>query len=412
MINLPINSIEIQNFPVEVQTIFKIFGDKIRLVGGCVRDYILQKKINDYDFACKLLPDDIENILTQNNIKSIPTSIKHGTITAVINNQNFQITTLRCDKNHLGRDCEVDFTNDFFEDAKRRDFTVNALYIDNNGKIYDYFEGLADLKNQKIRFIGDAKTRINEDYLRILRFFRFSCYFSNNFDEIGLKNSIDLKENLQILSKERIRDEFVKIVNCSNHLMVLNVLKIFYENDFDQILWHQKIDIMALKNILKYQDFIDNNDLFLVKFCAIFFDQFTDFSRLFNDLKFTNFEKKFFKNFREFYENNKNLENFSKAKINELALFYKRNILINFLILVVVKNNQKFQENYLENIINYVINLEIPSFIVNINDLKLHNCPDNLLNFYEKKLKILWAKSDFKLTKVELLNSLKEIKNY
>ncbi|MFM7702517.1 MAG: CCA tRNA nucleotidyltransferase [Alphaproteobacteria bacterium] len=409
MINLPINSIEVSDFPVEVQIIFKIFGDKIRLVGGCVRDYILDQKINDYDFACKLLPNEIENILTQNNIKSIPTSIKHGTITAVINNQNFQITTLRRDKNHLGRDCEVDFTNDFFEDAKRRDFTVNALYIDYNGKIYDYFNGLEDLKNKKICFIGDAKTRINEDFLRILRFFRFSCYFSNNFDEIGLKNSIDLKENLQILSKERIRDEFIKIVNCSNHLMVLNALKIFYENDFDQILWHQKIDIMALKNILKYQDFIDKNDLFLVKFCAIFFDQYTDFTRLFNDLKFTNFEKKFFKNFREFYENNKNLENFSNAKINELALFYKKNILINFLILFVVKNNQKFQENYLENIINYVINLEIPSFILNINDLKLHNCPDNLLNFYEKKLKILWAKSDFKLTKVELLNSLKEI---
>ncbi|MFZ9469480.1 MAG: CCA tRNA nucleotidyltransferase [Rickettsiales bacterium] len=410
MIKAKQNHIEIKDFPNEVQTLFKIFGDEIRLVGGCVRDYILNNKINDYDFACKLLPNQIQEILNHHNIKSIPTSLKHGTITAVINNQNFQITTLRTDKNHLGRDCEVDFTSDFEEDAKRRDFTVNALYIDNNGKIYDYFSGLNDLKYGIIRFIGDSQTRISEDYLRILRFFRFSCYYSNNFDETGLESCIKLKKNLEILSKERVRDEFIKILNCPNNLMVLKTLNLLHQKDIDQILWHQKLDIFSLKFILKYHDFIKDYDLFVVKFCAIFYDEFTDFSRLFSDLKFTNFEKKFFKTFRKFYQENQNIENFDNSKINELALFYPKNFLLNFLILFFAKNNHKLIENSLENIINYVINLRIPNFVIDANDLKSLNCQDNFLSFYLQELKILWAKSNFSLSKNELLNSIK-IKN-
>ena len=410
MIKSKENYLEIRNFPEEVQTLFRIFGDKIRLVGGCVRDYILNKQINDYDFACKLLPSQIQEILYRHNIKSIPTSLKHGTITAVINNQNFQITTLRTDKNHSGRDCEVDFTNDFFEDAQRRDFTINALYVDENGKIYDYFDGLIDLKNQKIRFIGDSEQRISEDFLRILRFFRFSCYYSNNFEEIDLESSIKFKNNLTILSKERVRDEFVKILNCPNNLMVLKTLNIFHKHDFDQILWHQKIDLFSLKFILKYQDFINENDLFLVKLCAIFFDEFTDLARLFNDLKFTNFEKKFLNNFKIFNQENKYFDNFENSKINELALFYPKNILINFIILIFAKNNHNLKENHLENIINYVINLTIPNFVIDADDLKSLSCEDHRLSFYLRELKILWAKSNFSKTKEDLLNSLK-IKN-
>ena len=171
---LPNNLKIFANLPPEVLKIFTIFGENIRLVGGAVRDLILEKKVNDYDFACKFLPDEIQKILKAHNIKSIPTGLKYGTITAVINNKNFQITTLRKDENQKGRACDVNFVEDFFEDAKRRDFTINALYLDYRGEIHDYFNGLDDLQNRKVRFILDAKTRIQEDYLRILRFLRFS----------------------------------------------------------------------------------------------------------------------------------------------------------------------------------------------------------------------------------------------
>ena len=166
----------------------------------------------------------------------------------------------------------------------------------------------------------------------------------------------------------------------------------------------------SLKFILKYHDFIKDYDLFVVKFCAIFYDEFTDFSRLFSDLKFTNFEKKFFKTFRKFYQENQNIENFDNSKINELALFYPKNFLLNFFILFFAKNNHKLIENSLENIINYVINLRIPNFVIDANDLKSLNCQDNFLSFYLQELKILWAKSNFSLSKNELLNSIK-IKN-
>ena len=192
--------------------------------------------------------------------------------------------------------------------------------------------------------------------------------------------------------------------------MVLKTLNIFHKHDFDQILWHQKIDLFSLKFILKYQDFINENDLFLVKLCAIFFDEFTNFARLFNDLKFTNFEKKFLNNFKIFNQENKYFDNFENSKINELALFYPKNILINFIILIFAKNNHNLKENHLENIINYVINLTIPNFVIDADDLKSLSCEDHRLSFYLRELKILWAKSNFSKTKEDLLNSLK-IKN-
>ena len=201
-----------ENLPPEVLKIFAIFGENIRLVGGSVRDLILAKKVHDFDFACKFLPKKIEKILNENNIKSVPTGLKYGTITAVINHQNFQITTLRKDENQKGRYCEVNFVEDFYEDAKRRDFTINALYLDSLGEIHDYFNGIADLKNHNVRFILDPKTRIQEDYLRILRFFRFSCDYAQNLDKEGLEACLQFKNSLEILSKERVREEFLKII--------------------------------------------------------------------------------------------------------------------------------------------------------------------------------------------------------
>jgi poly(A) polymerase len=214
------------NLPDEVLKLFAIFGENIRLVGGSVRDLILEKNVNDYDFACKFLPTEIVEILTKNNIKSIPTGLKYGTITAVINHKNFQITTLRKDKNQKGRDCDVNFVEDFYEDAKRRDFTINALYLDSLGQIHDYFNGIDDLENQKVRFILDAKTRIQEDYLRILRFIRFSCNYAQELDKEGLEACLNFKDFLKTLSKERVRDEFLKIISSKNSAQIINVLNI------------------------------------------------------------------------------------------------------------------------------------------------------------------------------------------
>ncbi len=186
-------------FAPEIKKIFDIFGDDLRLVGGCVRDLLLEKKVNDFDFATRFIPSETIKILERNKIKAVPTGVKFGTITAVIDSKNFEITTLRKDNETDGRHCEPEFVDDYALDAARRDFTVNALYMDRVGKISDYFDGISDLKKQKIRFIGDANERIAEDYLRILRFFRFSARYAKRLDREGFAACVSNKSGLKKL---------------------------------------------------------------------------------------------------------------------------------------------------------------------------------------------------------------------
>ncbi len=207
-----LNSELIKKLPNEVKVLFEIFGDEIRLVGGSVRDLLLEKKVNDFDFATRLLPQETTKILEKNKIKAVPTGVKFGTITAVVNGKNFEITTLRKDSETDGRHCSPEFVDDYFLDAARRDFTINALYLDSAGLITDYFDGISDLENKKVKFIGDANKRIEEDFLRILRFFRFSNEYAQDLDIEGLAACVKQKENLKKLSRERIRAEFLKML--------------------------------------------------------------------------------------------------------------------------------------------------------------------------------------------------------
>ncbi len=200
----------------------------IRFVGGCVRDAILGREIHDIDFATTKTPHQIISLLESHNIKAIPTGLKHGTITAVINKQGFEITTLRQDMKCDGRHAEIKFTNQWYEDATRRDFTFNALYLDQYGEIYDYFDGINDLQNQYLRFIGDADTRIREDYLRILRAFRFQVKICKG--KIPKKIIDTCRRNTQgidQLSGERIQSEMMQLLSLENSV---DAISIMYEN--------------------------------------------------------------------------------------------------------------------------------------------------------------------------------------
>ena len=200
-----------------INAIKKLKGET-RLVGGCVRDNILKRQTTDIDFATTLLPDQIIESLNAANIKAIPTGIKHGTITAVTNNKVYEITTLRSDISCDGRHAEVKFTNNWKQDASRRDFTFNALYCDEKGTIYDYFSGIQDLEKKQLNFIGDPEIRIQEDYLRILRAFRFhaSICNQNKLSDKIIYCCTKYSSFINQLSKERIRDEFFKLLLCTN----------------------------------------------------------------------------------------------------------------------------------------------------------------------------------------------------
>ena len=185
-----------------------------RYVGGAIRDDLLGLPVSDIDLATKILPADVINRLEKARIKAVPTGIDHGTITAVSDGHPFEITTLRRDVSTDGRRATVAFTEDWAEDAARRDFTINALFADPvNGELFDYFDGLDDLQNRRIRFIGDPLQRIAEDHLRILRFFRFHARFETSEpDAAGLDACAARANDLMTLSRERIADELLKLL--------------------------------------------------------------------------------------------------------------------------------------------------------------------------------------------------------
>ncbi|OZG32093.1 CCA tRNA nucleotidyltransferase [Rickettsia endosymbiont of Culicoides newsteadi] len=222
------------NYYKEILSIIRLGGGMARVVGGAVRDAILNVVNYDIDIATNLLPQQVTDILSAANIKVIPTGIKYGTVTALLNNETFEITTLRKDMKCDGRHTEVVFTDDFMEDAARRDFTINALsYCPFEHKIYDYFGGIDDLQQSKVIFIGQAFARIQEDFLRILRFFRFSCYYARQLDLNGLDACIKLQENLKLLSKERVKWEMDKLIISDNSP---NILQQMFDNGILQII--------------------------------------------------------------------------------------------------------------------------------------------------------------------------------
>ncbi|QMW21479.1 CCA tRNA nucleotidyltransferase [Sandaracinobacteroides saxicola] len=184
-----------------------------RIVGGAVRDALMDLPLSDVDLATALPPKEVIAHLESAGLKAVPTGLKHGTITAVSAGHPFEVTTLRHDLRTDGRHAEVAFTNDWQADAARRDFTINALYADPvTGDITDWFGGLEDISLARVRFIGEPLRRIAEDHLRILRFFRFTARFARRVDPAGLAACSARANDLMALSRERIRDELLKIL--------------------------------------------------------------------------------------------------------------------------------------------------------------------------------------------------------
>jgi poly(A) polymerase len=189
-------------------------GGEAKFVGGCVRDALLGTTSKDIDICTDLLPTETMDAFERNAIKVIPTGLDHGTVTVVIGHRHFEITTLRIDTQTHGRRAEVCYTKDWHADAARRDFTFNAIYLDPTGQIDDPMEGLPDLEKGRVRFIGNATHRIQEDYLRILRYFRFFARFGvGDPDQMSLNACVEHALLLNNLSGERIQKEFFLLLS-------------------------------------------------------------------------------------------------------------------------------------------------------------------------------------------------------
>lgn len=188
-------------------------GARALFVGGCVRNTLLGRPVDDIDIATDAPPQDAMRLLQNAGIKAIATGIEHGTVTAVANGRGFEITTLRRDAETFGRKARVEFTDDWLEDAKRRDFTFNALYCDADGALYDPFDGRVDLAQGRVRFVGSAAQRIAEDYLRVFRFFRFLAWYGKPpVDEEAIEAIAAAAPLLTNLSGERVQKEMLRLL--------------------------------------------------------------------------------------------------------------------------------------------------------------------------------------------------------
>ena len=257
-------------------------NSEIRYVGGCIRKIIKGENVDDIDLATNLNPQQVCDVLRQNNINFHETGIKHGTITAVIDNYNFEITSLREDVETDGRHAQVKFSTDWKKDASRRDFTINSIYADLDGNLFDPYNGKEDLEKGVIKFIGDPELRIQEDYLRILRYFRFYLTYSNYKHEFETTKLI--KKNIigiSNLSKERLLDELKKffkpniLTNLSKDKFSLELFEIVFPqlknlrlfsnpNSFAKARIEESDFIFLLSTLII--DNSDNTDYFLYKF--------------------------------------------------------------------------------------------------------------------------------------------------
>ena len=259
------------------KAVYKIFGainnynetSEIRYVGGCVRKILNDEKTDDIDLATNLTPDQVKQCLDKNQIKFFETGIEHGTITAVIDDQNFEITTLRKDVKTDGRHAVVEYTTNWKEDSLRRDFSINSIYSDLDGNLYDPNSGHKDLNVGIIKFIGDPETRIKEDYLRIIRYLRFYTEYSKIDHEINIIKIIKKNiEGLGKISKERQFNELKKILKLDNFL---NLFKNKTSCELFSLIFPQLKNFKKLSKLSKPQEkILKNKSLnFVISFLII-----------------------------------------------------------------------------------------------------------------------------------------------
>ena len=375
-------------------------GGKARIVGGAVRDAILGISGADIDIATDLTPDQVTNILQERGVKVIPTGIKFGTITAVVKGESFEITTLRSDISCDGRHADVQYSNDFEEDAKRRDFTINALsYCPIERKIFDYFGGIEDIKLGRVVFIGNAYARIQEDYLRILRFFRFSCLCAKTINKEGLDACIDNKNHLSKLSRERIKSEMDSLILLPKSPDVLSVM---YESEileeiFPSWKYDAKKHFVALEIANSFG--VDLNKTTIYAVMCMYFDDISHDALL--KLKFSRSEA-------NSIINKLSLKNISvdlKMETKLKSIWFEDEFYSQYFIFSLLLDNDK---SFIYDLYNKLQNLKKTTFPVNGKDLMSLGYSGKEIGTYLNFLKQKWIESDFTIGKSNLIKLIKD----
>ena len=371
-------------------------SSEVRYVGGCIRKVIKKELVDDIDLATNLKPNEICEALKNKDINFYETGIEHGTVTAVIDEYKYEITSLRKDVKTDGRHAKVEFSLDWKEDAARRDFSINSIYSDASGNLFDPNNGKKDLEEGLIHFIGDAEIRIKEDYLRILRYVRFFLNYSNHKHKPEIIKII--KRNIGGISKlssERLIDEFKKLTKSNGFV------KLFQDNDSLEII---EIIFPQLKNLAKFKklntyardnlfkiDFIfllslmivdgtDNTDYFLYKFNISKKDQ--------KRLKLIDF----------FYKEKTNLKNFTEKNFNKIFYFNGKQAVIDIINFKLFTSNKV--EKKLIKLIEVYKDKVIPTMPIGANTLMAkYNIPEGkILGNKLKMIEEAWVENGFAIS--------------
>jgi poly(A) polymerase len=371
-------------------------SSEVRYVGGCIRKVINKEVVDDIDLATNLKPNEICEALKNKDINFYETGIEHGTVTAVIDEYKYEITSLRKDVKTDGRHAKVEFSLDWKEDAARRDFSINSIYSDASGNLFDPNNGKKDLEEGLIHFIGDAEIRIKEDYLRILRYVRFFLNYSNHKHKPEIIKII--KRNIGGISKlssERLIDEFKKLTKSHGFV------KLFQDNDSLEII---EIIFPQLKNLAKFKklnthardnlfkiDFIfllslmivdgtDNTDYFLYKFNISKKDQ--------KRLKLIDF----------FYKEKTNLKNFTEKNFNKIFYFNGKQAVIDIINFKLFTSNKV--EKKLIKLIEVYKDKVIPTIPIGANTLMAkYNIPEGkILGNKLKMIEEAWVENGFTIS--------------
>lgn len=279
---------------LRTQALGKVFaaladgGAEARVVGGAVRNALIDRPVKEIDLATTARPEEVMRLAASAGLGAHPTGLDHGTITVVADKQAFEVTTLRRDVETDGRHAVVTFTTSWAEDAARRDFTMNALYCAPDGTIYDFVGGLDDLRQRRVRFIGDAEARIREDYLRILRFFRFSAeYGRGQIDVEGLAAANALKQGMSLLSAERVRAEMLKLLAASNAIDVINTM---HKSGIVQLVIRTRLEPDRFARLVAIETALGEPPDPLTRLAALAVSQPEDAVLLANELRLSNAE--------------------------------------------------------------------------------------------------------------------------
>ena len=372
-------------------------NSELRFVGGCIRKIINQEEVDDIDLATNITPDEVCDALNKNQIKFFESGKEHGTIIAVINEQNYEITSLRKDISTDGRHANIQFTQDWEKDASRRDFTINAIYADIEGRIFDPLDGVKDLKNRKINFIGNAEKRIQEDYLRILRYFRFFTQYSDSNHEENTIKSIKRNINgLNNISNERMFSELSKILKLKNlySLFLNKTSREIILSIFSQFKYYERLKINnSLDSKLR-----EKYDVCLV-LALLLVDKSSDYEYFCHKYKVSNEVKMRLKNISKNYENLENKKFYTEENFKKIIYKTSKNEAMDLLLFAkCLKKNLKNQN--IDILINYVQACEIPKFPISGNYLKEHGfVTGKELGNKLKSLEEQWINNNFFIDK-------------